>query len=98
MYCHTAKERREWLQENITTFKKVKEMKMFYELVNTALKFDSSLLKYGWFFCFVLFFSLIRILGTSQKELFLPIVNLTGTYFFLIFLTILSVLMMEFIT
>lgn len=67
MYCHTAKERSEWLQENIATFKQVKEMKMFYELVNTALKFDSSLLKFGWVFCFVwgFFCCLIRILGTS---------------------------------
>lgn len=65
MYCHTAKERSEWLQENIATFKKVKEMKMLHELVNTALKFDSSLLKYGWVFWFGFFFRLIMSLGTS---------------------------------
>lgn len=35
MYCHTAKERSEWLQENIAIFKKVQEIKKFYEHVNT---------------------------------------------------------------
>lgn len=67
MYCHTAKERSEWLQENVATFKKVKDMKMFYELVNTALRFDWSFLKCGCVFCSVFFFSLIRILGLHRK-------------------------------
>lgn len=40
MYCHTAKERSEWLRENIAIFKKVKEIEKFYEHVNTVLKFD----------------------------------------------------------
>lgn len=43
MYCHTAKEKSEWLQENIAIFEKVKEMKNEY--VITVLDFDSLLLK-----------------------------------------------------
>lgn len=43
MYCHTAKEKSEWLQENIAIFEKVKEMKNEY--VITVLDFDSFLLK-----------------------------------------------------
>lgn len=49
MYCHTAKERREWLRGNIAIFKKVKKIKKFYKHVNTVLKFDFTL-KYS--FCF----------------------------------------------
>lgn len=45
MYCHTAKEKSEWLQENIAIFEKVKEMKNFCEYVITVLEFDSLLLK-----------------------------------------------------
>lgn len=58
MYCHTAKERSEWLQENTAVFKKVKEMKMFYELVNRALKFDSGFKIIAGFFVFWGFFPL----------------------------------------
>lgn len=43
MYCHTAKERSEWLRENITVFKKVKEIKMFDVHENTVLKFGFSI-------------------------------------------------------
>lgn len=38
MHCHTAKERSEWLQENIAIFKKVKEILKLYEHVNTLFK------------------------------------------------------------